>query len=286
MARKKAFTTGIALAVLSSFLAIFNGCRLSEKAALEVTLLKVGKADAIVVQAQAQTMVIDTGEDDDGAELVSFLKSQGCEKVDTLIITHFDKDHVGGADTLAESMEIGQVLLPDYQGTSTEYQEFINALADRNIVPQRLSASLKFALGEASVLVEPPLSYAVENDADEVDNDFSLITTIVHGENRLLFTGDAEERRLKEWLSGESAQNCNFIKMPHHGKYDEALEALLETVKPEYAAICSSAKNPAAQETLELLAQHQISTVQTKDGDITVYSDGKRLEISQQKKQE
>lgn len=96
--KKKAFTTGIALAVLSSFLAIMNGCQLSEKDALEVTLLKVGKADAIVVQAQAQTMVIDTGEDDDGAELVSFLKSQGCEKVDTLIITHFDKDHVGGAD--------------------------------------------------------------------------------------------------------------------------------------------------------------------------------------------
>lgn len=276
---------GIALAVLSSCLALLNGCRLSEKAALEVTLLKVGKADAIVVQAQAQAMVIDTGEDADGAELVSFLKSQGCEKVDTLIITHFDKDHVGGADTLVESMELGQVLLPDYQGTGTEYQEFISALADRAIVPQRLTASLEFALGEASVLVEPPLS-SVENDADEADNDFSLITTVVHGENRLLFTGDAEERRLTEWLSGENAQNCDFIKMPHHGKYNGALEALLETVKPEYAAICSSAKNPAAQETLELLAQHQISAFQTKDGDITVYSDGKRLEISQQKKQE
>ena len=281
--KKKAFTTGIALAVLSSFLAILNGCQLSEKDTLEVTLLKVGKADAIVVQAQAQTMVIDTGEDDDGAELVSFLKSQGCEAVDTLIITHFDKDHVGGADTLAESMEIGQVLLPDYQGTSTEYQKFISALAERNIAPQRLTASLEFALGEASVLVEPPLSYAVENDADDADNDFSLITTIVHGENRLLFTGDAEERRLREWLSGENAQNCVFIKIPHHGKYDEALETLLETVKPEYAVICSSAKNPADQETLELLTQHQVSVFQTKDGDIIVQSNGKQLEISQQK---
>ena len=282
--KKKAFTTGITLAVLSSFLAILNGCQLSEKDALEVTLLKVGKADAIVVQAQAQTMVIDTGEDDDGAELVSFLKSQGCEAVDTLIITHFDKDHVGGADTLAESMEIGQVLLPDYQGTSTEYQEFINALADQNIVPQRLTASLEFALGKASVLVEPPLSYAVGNNKDDADNDFSLITTIVHRENRLLFTGDAEEQRLKEWLSGESTQNCDFIKIPHHGKYDAILETLLETVKPEYAAICSSKKNPADQETLDLLDQYQVFSFQTKDGDITVHSDGKRLAISQQKK--
>lgn len=281
LVRKKAFAIGFTLAILSSFLAILNGCRASEEETLKVTLLKIGKADAIIVQCEAQTMVIDTGEDDDGAELVSFLKSRGCTEIDTLIITHFDKDHVGGADTLVESIEIRQVLLPDYQGTSAEYQEFIDALTERNIVPQRLTASLEFALGSASVLVEPSSSYIAESDADDVDNDFSLITTVIHGENRLLFTGDAEEQRLREWLSGESAQGCDFIKMPHHGKYDEALETLLEAVNPEYAAICSSAKNPVDQETLELLEQHQILTLQTKDGNITVLSDGKQIEIAQ-----
>ena len=281
--KKETFAVGIAFSLLFSSLTILSGCRSSE-AAFKVTLLKVGKADAIIVQAGAQTMVIDAGEEDDGEKLVSFLEDQGCTKVDTLIITHFDKDHVGGADTLVESVEIGQVLLPDYQGSGTEYQDFTSALAERGIVPQRLTAPFAFDLGEASVLVEPPLSYAVKDDEKEIDNNFSLITTVTHGENRLLFTGDAEKRRLREWLSGESAQNYNFLKVPHHGAYNKALDELLETVRPEYAVVCSSEKNPADQETLALLEQYQVSTFQTKDGNITVLSDGKRLEVSQKKK--
>lgn len=157
-------------------------------------------------------------------------------------------------------------------------------MAERGIVPQRLTAPFAFDLGEASVLVEPPLSYAVKDDEKEIDNNFSLITTVTRGENRLLFTGDAEKQRLREWLSDESAQNLHFLKVPHHGAYNKALDELLETVRPEYAAVCSSEKNPADQETLALLEQYQISTFQTKDGNITVLSDGERLEVSQKKK--
>lgn len=277
--KRTGFVGGAALVFLFSFLAALSGCRPPEGETLKVTLPKVGKADAIVVQTEAQTMVIDTGEDDDGAELVSFLKGQGCAKVDTLIITHFDKDHVGGADTLVESMDIGQVLMPDYEGTGTQCREFISALEEQGIMPQRLVAPLEFELGGASILVEPPSSYT--SDKEDEDNNFSLITTVTHGENRLLFTGDAEERRLREWLSGGSAQDCGFLKVPHHGAYHKVLDELLEAVTPEYAVICSSAKNPADQETLELFKQHQISTFQTKDGNVTVLSNGKQLEISQ-----
>lgn len=280
--KKKVFAEGIVLALLFSCLAILSGCQHSENETLKVTLLKVGKADAIVVRTGAQTMVIDAGEEDDGTKLVSFLESQGCAKVDTLIITHFDKDHVGGADTLVESMEIDRVLIPDYEGTGTQYQEFISALAEQDIEPQRLTAPLEIYLGGASVLLEPPSSYTSKKE-DE-DNDFSLITTVTHGKNRLLFAGDAEERRLREWLSSESAQDCDFLKIPHHGAYHKALDELLETVRPEYAVICSSEKNPADQETLALLDQYQVSTFQTRDGNVTVLSDGTRLEVSQKKK--
>ena len=95
---------------------------------LKVTILKVGKADAIVVQTEEKTMVIDAGEEEDGEELELFLKQQYVSCIDTLIITHFDQDHVGGADTLVENLEIGQVLLPDYEGSNTEYMDFMTEL--------------------------------------------------------------------------------------------------------------------------------------------------------------
>ncbi|MEG0779580.1 MAG: MBL fold metallo-hydrolase [Oscillospiraceae bacterium] len=252
-----------------------------EIAPLKVTLFRVGKADAIVVQAGAETMVIDVGEEEDGEEVVEFLRKQGVERVDVLLITHFDRDHVGGADTLVESVEVGQVLLPAYAGTSTEYLDFMAALETAQLTPTGLTDSLEFPLGAATVLVEPPLSYDVTGMEEEFDNNFSLITTVTHGENRLLFTGDAEKQRVRQWLDAGTAQPCGFLKMPHHGVYQTALADLLTAVTPDYAVICASNKNPADVRTLELLQEMGVQTLQTKDGNVTVFSDGSRLEINQ-----
>lgn len=249
---------------------------------LKVTLLKVGKADAIVVQTGDKTMVIDAGEEEDGEELAAFLSNQGISYVDALVITHFDQDHVGGADTLAETLDIGQVLVPAYQGSGTEYTDFLNALDQKGIVPQQLTQPVEFGLGEADVLVEPPLSYQMAEGESEVDNNFSLITTITHGDNRLLFTGDAQKQRIREWIEGGTATACNFLKVPHHGVYDTALQELIDTVEPQYAVICSSSKNPADIQTLELIKQNNIQVFQTKDGDVTVISDGNSLEFHQE----
>lgn len=248
---------------------------------LKATLLKVGKADAIIIQCQNQTMVIDAGEEEDGEEVIEFLKNQGISQVDTLLITHFDQDHVGGADTLVETLPVGEVLLPDYEGNSTEYVDFMTALQEKEITPRRLRESVEFMLGEAEVLVEPPTSYETLVEGAEMDNNFSLITTIVHGENRLLFTGDAEKQRLREWIQGETAVDCDFLKVPHHGVYNTALQELLDQTLPEYGVICSSNKNPGEVQTLELLKERNCSVFQTKDGNVTVISDGGCLEVHQ-----
>ncbi len=247
---------------------------------LKTTLLKVGKADAIILQSKGQTMVIDTGEEDDGEELTGFLKDQGISYVDALIITHFDKDHVGGADTLIETVETGEIFLPDYTGSHTEYLDFMDALEQKNIVPHMLKEAEEFELGEASVLIEPPHSYDA-GDSEEPDNNFSLITTVTHGKNSLLFMGDAKKQRIREWLPERAAGGYTFLKMPHHGVYNKALPELIDSVSPEYAVICSSDKNPAESETLNLLEQMNVQTFQTKDGNVTILSDGKTLECSQ-----
>lgn len=249
---------------------------------LKATFLKVGKADAIVIQEGKKTMVIDVGEEEDGEEVVGFLENQGISKVDTLMITHYDQDHVGGADTLVEQMEIGNVILPAYEGDSTEYVDFMKTLERKEIQPEFLTEAKEFSLEEAKVLAEPPLSYEHDGGAAEFDNNYSIITTITHGKNNLLFTGDIEKQRIREWLENGKVQRCTFIKIPHHGVYNTALKELLTAVSPKYAVICSSNKNPADIQTLELLKQRNISIMETKDGNITVLSDGNDVETNQQ----
>lgn len=258
------------------------GCGASAPALspLTVTLLDAGKADAIFLKSGEGILVIDTGERDDGYDLCRALRKQGAAAVDVLIITHFDRDHVGGAATLCDQFPVGRVLLPDYEGDSAEYRDFTASMAQRGIVPERLRESVSFSFGETEVLVEPPGDFDGAGDGDN-DNDFSLITTVCHGSQRLVFAGDAEKARIREWLGGESAQACDFLKLPHHGVYNGALKDLLRRLDPKVTVICDSGKNPAEEKTLSLLEKQGTQVYETRNGTVTLLSDGQTLTVTQ-----
>lgn len=248
---------------------------------LDIRFLKCGKADAIVLSCGGQTMVIDAGEEDDGEKLVSDLRAAGADHVDVLIITHFDKDHVGGADALLREMEVGRVYLPDYEGAGTDYEEFTALAAEKELQVTRLQEETDFLLGSASVLIEPPASYEIGDSEDEYDNNFSLITTITHGENTMVFMGDAEKDRIREWLSEGRDRTCDLIKVPHHGVYNKALKELAEAAEASYAVVTDSDKNPADQKTLSTFEEKGTRILSTRSGTVSVLSSGSLLEISQ-----
>ncbi len=253
----------------------------ASQATLEARFLKVGKADAIVLICQDKTMVIDCGEEDDGKEVLAYLKSRGVKKVDVLMITHFDKDHVGGADTLVEGIKVESVLLPAYTGSGTEYTDFMEALGKAGINPENVTENMNLTLGSASILVEPPASYEIPANVEEYDNDFSLIATVEFEGKRLIFTGDSEKKRIREWLAGGSAAECDVLKIPHHGVYNKALEELLSVTKPSHTVICDSKKNPADAKTLELIRKIGADCMQTQYGDITILCSRDSIEIHQ-----
>ena len=251
------------------------------QATLEVRFLKVGKADAIVLMCQDETMIIDCGEEDDGKEVLAYLKSRGIRKVDVLMITHFDKDHVGGADTLVEGIRVDRVLLPAYTGSGTEYTDFMEAVGRAGINPENVTENLNLMLGSASILVEPPSSYEIPANVNEYDNDFSLITTVEFDGKRLIFTGDSEKKRIREWLENGAAAECDVLKIPHHGVYNKALADLLSATKPSHTVICDSKKNPADEKTLGLIKSIGADCMQTQYGDVTVLCSRDGIEIHQ-----
>ena len=247
---------------------------------LTLQVLKVGKADAMVLTCGDAVMVIDCGEKEDGEEVLDYLSQKGAGKVDILLITHFDKDHVGGADTVVEGIPVDRILMPDYEGTGKQYKEFVDALDDLGMEPERVAEVLNLQLGDAKVKVEPPASYEIPDTDDEYDNNFSLITTVDFGKNRLVFTGDIEEERISQWLDGGTVQKCDVLKIPHHGFYNEPLEEMVGIMQPSYAVICDSEKNPAEKKTVSMLEEKGAQCLQTKDGDITIVCDGENIEVS------
>lgn len=242
---------------------------------LEMIVFKVGKADSMLVTVGEHHILIDTGEDEDGEKVLKYLNEHGIETIDYLILTHFDKDHIGGADTIINNSNVLQVIAPNYTKDSRQYNEYTTALIKNDISATILNAELSLTLGEAQVTISPG-----EKRSYKKDNDYSLVVSIQHGYNSFLFTGDAEEVRLAELIE-EGNLAHTFLKVPHHGRFNDKSAEFIREVNPKYAVITSSNKNPEDDRIVEALKSVGAAVFTTRNGSISVISDGKTIAIQQ-----
>ena len=248
-----------------------------------LTSFNVGKADALVLQTANTVTVIDTGNKGDGKKIDKFLENQGIDTVDTLIITHFDQDHVGGAARVINKLKVKQVYVPDYEKQSEEYDAFIEKVQETGTPMTAMPAKDKIewqADDAAFALYAPEQDYYGKDE----ENDFSLVLYVQHGENKLLFAGDAENARMKE-IIGLHLGNVDFLKFPYHGNYLSTTEDFLDACKPKVSIVCCSAKENADPSTVETLQNRGVETYYMYNGDVTIVSDGKTLSCSQTAKE-
>ena len=264
---------------------ILAGCQNRNDSAAEVppisgtfdfTILKCGQADAIVMRTENYNIILDTGEKDDGDKIIQYLNDINIDNIDYLFITHFDKDHIGGFPTVMENITASNIIVPDYEGGNDEYEEYLKTIDNKNLEITSLKEDTSFVFDD--VLFE--ISVPKKQFYAEADNDFSLVLSVTHGDNTFLFTGDAEEERLSEILS-EFSRQYDFLKVPHHGKYNKNTKRFINTVKPQYAVITDSEKNPASNKTTSLLESEGTEIYSTKNGDVSVISNGTEIKISQ-----
>ncbi len=238
--------------------------------ALEGYFFQAGKADAILLTTENGAVLIDTGKKGFGKEIVAYCAEKGIGRIDCLILTHFDKDHVGGAARVLRELPVGRVLQSVYPKDSVEYEHYLKALRRTGLAPETVREALRFTLDGVSFTVDPP---QLERYADSPSNNSSLIVTADCGGCRLLFPGDAESARLTEWLAGEPAP-CAFLKLPHHGEWDRALEPLLGQIRPGCAVVTSSDKEPESPKTRELLERFGVTCFYTREAPVLLACDG------------
>ena len=270
----------LAAAVVSGVSAVSCGSKSSDKETfpeMTVTFLDVGKADSMIIRTPQSTVIIDCGEKGDGKEIVSLLEDEGVTTVDYLIITHYDKDHVGGASKVIKNLDVKNVLAPDYEEISEEMDKYHKALAEKNITPQLLTSDLSFELDSADYTV-----FAPEKDyyGEDNDNDFSLVTKVKYHDITFLYTGDAMEQRLEEIMD---VGHCDLLKVPYHGRKLDNLRDFLDAVTPACAVVCTSAEEFASK-TQNALSERNIPTYSTcYNGRITAVSNGRDLNVTSEK---
>ncbi|MFQ5010347.1 MBL fold protein [Clostridioides difficile] len=253
-----------------------NGIQSNTKnTAFKTTILSTGKSDCILVEIGNKVIMIDTGEDKNGKQIVDRLKEKGINTLDYLILTHLDKDHIGGVDSVLSSVKVKNIIQANYKKDSKQYDEYIDSLKKADIEPVLLKDNMNIVINSAEINIHPASKSKYESS-----NDYSIITNISYGAYKFLFAGDAEEERLSEFINGNTLK-YDFVKMPHHGRYDKLTEAFLESISPQYAVITCSEKKEPEEGVLKILERLNIKTFLTSNGEVVINSDGKTLSVNQ-----
>lgn len=263
--------------LLSLLLAACEGTETSSKEPFIVHAFKVGKADSLLLKQNGEYVLIDAGEEDDGKDIVDYLQSHQITTLKALIITHYDKDHVGGADYIVNAVAIEHLYVPNYESDSKQTKQFLKAAAEANLTIEKLTANTPISIGHATGTIYPPMSTKYFGD-----NDYSLVVSMQYGETSFLFAGDVEETRIADMLADTSINLTHtFLKVPHHGRFNERTKSLFEAVQPQYALITSSNKNPEADETVAALKAVGSKIYTTRSNDIEFISDGSSIFVNE-----
>ncbi len=239
-------------------------------AELDVHFFDAGKADAILLTTANSAVLIDAGEKGFGKTILAYLEEKGVEKIDYFIITHFDRDHVGGAAKVINNIAVGTVLQNNSPKDSEEYEKYVKALGSAKLEPVTARETYTFKLDGVQYTVDPPHQTKYDSDTS---NNSSLIVSVSNGENRLLFTGDALTERLAEFIDGNEA-TYDLLKLPHHGQDEPLLAALLASTKPAYAVITSSDEEPESEAVVKTLEDAGVQVLLTREGAVTFHSGG------------
>lgn len=260
--------------LLCACLTLLCGCAPREGAQeLTAVFFDVGKGDAILLYTAQSAVLIDAGYDKDGETLLAQMHSRGVERLDALIVTHFDKDHVGGADKILAGMEVARVFEPAYEKDAKQYRQYREALEAAGIVPETLEENVRLTLDGCVYQID------VANQADYKDdqsNNFSLVVRVDHGEVRFLLAATPRTRALASFWT-RAILASDVLKAPHHGRWADLTAAFVAAVSPQYAVVTSSEEEPEDERTLAALDAAGATVLLTREGEVELVSDGAQV---------
>jgi beta-lactamase superfamily II metal-dependent hydrolase len=250
-----------------------------------VYFIDVGQGDSIFVDTPDQDMLIDAGIKSAGETVVDYLQALGVTRIDVIVATHPDQDHIGGLITVLTEYNITQaprVIDSGYEKTTNTYRDYIELAELRTV--EYLTRWDSFLLDDGvNVTVLNPTSPLEFRDS----NENSVVLRMKVSGVTFLFTGDAEVHTEESILESGLEVSANIMKLGHHGSRTSTNATYLDAVNPEVAVICVGEGNQYShphEETLDKLFAEG-STVYRTDlhGTVEITTDGVDYSVKTEK---
>jgi competence protein ComEC len=244
-------------------------------AGLRVTFLDVGQGDGILLEAPGAAVLVDQGPPE--ADVAGQLRRLGVRSLTAIVLTHPQRDHVGGAAAVLRRLRVSTVLDPALASDGPEHDAAIAAARGRQVPVEMVRAGDVLRLGRLRLRVLWPDGPGLQSEDPNLNATVMLAS---YGTTDILLTADAESevtRRLP-------LRSVEILKVAHHGSEDPGLPELLRLLRPRIAVISVGAGNdydhPRPETVAALAAVPGLLTLRTDlDGRIVVESDGRRIAV-------
>lgn len=230
---RRKYAVAAALSAGTLVLAVRAGALRYASNTLDVQVLDVGQGQSVLLCSGGDFTLVDCGSAnswyDSGTIAADTLYSMGCGRLDRLVLTHYDTDHISGVETLLSRMDVETLVVPG-PPDSPAGEAVLAAARAQGTEILMLQEKTVWTLGTGTLTVYPPLG---EGDSNEA----GLSILCSSGSFDLLITGDMDTNTEEQLLSTYDLPDLEALVVGHHGSKYATSEALLSALTPELAFI-------------------------------------------------
>ena len=244
-------------------------------AGLRVTFLDVGQGDSALLEVPGGAVLVDEGPPE--ADVVGQLRSLGLRSLTAMVLTHPQRDHIGGAAAVLDGLAVGTVADPGIEAPSADHDAAVAAARGRSVPIVVVHAGEVFRIGKLRLRILWPDDPGLPS---EDPNQHAVVALASFGSTDVLLTADAES----DVTSQLPLRPLEVLKVAHHGSEDPGLPDLLRVLRPEIAVISVGVNNdydhPRPETLAALAAQPGLRTFRTdENGRVVVESDGRTVTV-------